>query len=697
MGMKGSKAWFRGLIGAVLAMAAVPSASFGQATCNGLTTIDYISAVNYAVPGDIVRVKLSLGTGSINLGTQLSIQRIRFDLDCNSNFPLTFPCTDEGAFIEYEGDGTITTTCGVVWTTGHAVGSAPNEVVFTPNVPLVIPPNQATPPGFCQLEFDVKVLAAPSIDATPNAIEEIGGYTLIDGMCDNGVLVSGGAQSASIPLCPMCNDGQECTTDACNQITGMCVFTPVPDSTPCADNDGNACTFAGCEAGSCVQTHNQTICTPDANPCTDDLACNPTTGLCEHPPVPDSTPCPDGDGNACTFAGCEAGSCVQAHNQTVCTPDSNECTNDPPCNPANGLCEHPPVGDSTPCTDTDGNLCTFAGCEAGSCVQTHNQTVCTPDGNDCTEDPACNPATGTCEHPPAPDSTPCPDLDENACTFAGCEAGQCIQTHIDACPPPIDHFQCYEVKPSKFSTAPVTVQDQFGTLTGDIRFPHRLCNPTDKNNEGIIDPTDHLVGYSTRYSRFIKQRNQMLVDQFGTLFLDVTRPDLLMLPSSKDGVPQLPPLDHFQCYKVKRSKGTPKFVKRTVTITNQFEPPITILVTKPFRLCAPANKNGEDPTAPLHPDHLTCYKTRGPRFNGSSHTISNQFEVDDVLQVIHRRELCVPSLKNPGSSTTTSTIATTTSSTTTTDTTLPSTTTSTTTSTTMGGSPSAAFVSTATD
>src|SRR4029453_2104243 len=112
-------------VGQVLAglgiTALLPALAFGQATCNGLTTIDYIGGPNYAVPGDVVTVRISFGTGSINLGTKLTIQRVRFDLDCNSNFPLAFPCTDEGAFTEYEGDGTITDSCGKIWTTGHPV------------------------------------------------------------------------------------------------------------------------------------------------------------------------------------------------------------------------------------------------------------------------------------------------------------------------------------------------------------------------------------------------------------------------------------------------------------------------------------------------------------------------------------------------------------------------------------------------
>jgi hypothetical protein len=261
----------------------------------------------------------------------------------------------------------------------------------------------------------------------------------------------------------------------------------------------------------------------------------------------------------------------------------------------------------------------------------------------------------------------------------------------------LDHFQCYEVKPAFFASLTVTVQDQFGTLTEGLRFPHRLCAPANKNGEGILDPTDHLAGYATKPPPFTKKVNQTVVDQFGTQVLDVVRPDVLMVPTSKDGVALVLPVDHFQCYKVKRSKGAPKFAKRTVSVQDQFETVTTLTLVKPFLLCAPANKNNEDPTAPSHPDHLTCYKTRDGKFPSSIHTIDNQFGTDQVT-LIHRRELCVPSLKNPPTTTTSTTpttstpTSTTTSTSASTSTSTTTTTTSTTTTTTLYGSPSRAFL-----
>ena len=232
-----------------------PAVAHG-ATCNGLFTIDYVGAPNFALPGDTVRVRLTLGTGSIQGGTELSVNRLRFYLDCNGDFGLAVPCTDEGSIVEYEGDSTITTTCdGVTWSSTHATSATPNEVVFTPSTPVDIPADTPVDPGFCNLEFDVKVLTA-STDGTPDQIEETTGYlaSADDASCDN-TLSSSGQQSSSIPLCPSCPIS-DCADSVCNQDTGSCMSTAKPASTPCTDTDGNACTTAGCDGnGVCSQTH----------------------------------------------------------------------------------------------------------------------------------------------------------------------------------------------------------------------------------------------------------------------------------------------------------------------------------------------------------------------------------------------------------------------------------------------------------
>ncbi len=99
-----------------------------------------------------------------------------------------------------------------------------------------------------------------------------------------------------------------------------------------------------------------------------------------------------------------------------------------------------------------------------------------------------------------------------------------------------------------------------------------------------------------------------------------------------------------------------------MTVADQFES-LNLTLVKPYRLCVPASKNGEDPTAPDHLDLLLCYKAKSStKFGTIEAHIDNQFGPDDVT-LIHRRELCVPSF-NPEATTTTTTTSTSTTTTT---------------------------------
>jgi hypothetical protein len=211
---------------------------------------------------------------------------------------------------------------------------------------------------------------------------------------------------------------------------------------------------------------------------------------------------------------------------------------------------------------------------------------------------------------------------------------------------PFDAYQCYEIKPATTAAATLTVQDRFTTMTETIRFPHRLCAPADEDGTGLLDPVQHLVGYVMGGQVFKGVTGLTVTTQLGTLQLDITRPSIFMVPTAKSLTAVPPPLvpptiDHFQCYKVKPSRGAAKFVRQAMTITDQFETQ-TVTLKKPYTLCAPANKNGEDPTAPSHPTSLLCYRAKGTTsFATLLAHITNQFGQDDVT-LIHRRELCLP-------------------------------------------------------
>jgi len=90
-------------------------------------------------------------------------------------------------------------------------------------------------------------------------------------------------------------------------------------------------------------------------------------------PAPDNTPC-TGDGNDCTNDICLAGVCSHPAkpDSSPCASDGVDCTNDI-C--LGGVCSHPAKPDNSPCA-SDGNNCTDDVCVAGAC--THPLTVPVP-------------------------------------------------------------------------------------------------------------------------------------------------------------------------------------------------------------------------------------------------------------------------------------------------------------------------------
>jgi hypothetical protein len=102
--------------------------------------------------------------------------------------------------------------------------------------------------------------------------------------------------------------------------------------------------------------------------------------------------------------------------------------------------------------------------------------------------------------------------------------------------PNIDHFQCYVVRNARARRSRITVADQFGTLTLDVKRPSRLCTAVDTRGEGVINPDDNLLCYEVRTSsrtrRFTGPAGPVFVsNQFGPDTLKVTRPTELCVPS----------------------------------------------------------------------------------------------------------------------------------------------------------------------
>jgi len=310
--------WMLAGLAAVLVVDGHSGDASATNTCQATLGVMFVGGPNFVVPGDTmrdkVRLQLTLGagpvTGCFTPSGCLTVHRLRFDLDCKLLEPppgcgnctpgVALPCTDQGPVVSYGGDSTLTTDCGVSWSTNvPGGGSGTNEVVFTPSPPFTIP---VQTPDFCHLAFDLIVgnpePTSGQSDATPLVIEEAVGFIKLnnvndDATCANGN-TSGDEAAPSIRVCP------PCASDACTDRTcpdegpdaGTCVSTPSVGQ-PCPDTDGNVCTIAGCEAS----------------------PTDPSAGVCvqTHTFASEGAPCPDTDDDACTTAGCDGqGVCDQS-------------------------------------------------------------------------------------------------------------------------------------------------------------------------------------------------------------------------------------------------------------------------------------------------------------------------------------------------------------------------------------------------
>ncbi len=231
-----------------------------------------------------------------------------------------------------------------------------------------------------------------------------------------------------------------CVIGECNVATGQCEPLPAADGTVC--DDGDACTEGdACAAGQC-NPGAPTDC-DDANVCTDD-ACDPAAGCTNEP---NTEPCDDGDGDACTTGMCEAGACA-AGGVTDCD-DGIECTVDS-CDPVDGCVNAP---DATTCDD--GNACTINVCDpaAGGCANPYEFGALTTQGNACNDAEACTDSDvctdGVCTGEPivcdAPPEAMCDGADLTTYSGGACVAGACeYDEEVTNCPDGCEDAACLD-------------------------------------------------------------------------------------------------------------------------------------------------------------------------------------------------------------------------------------------------------------
>ncbi|MCO4761133.1 MAG: hypothetical protein KC502_06485 [Myxococcales bacterium] len=267
--------------------------------------------------------------------------------------------------------------------------------------------------------------------------------------CTLGDLCKSGVCSAGVSI--DCQDGNTCTNDTCDKVSGLCKYTFRTGS--CVTATG--CTSdASCKLGLCQGTPIANCCKlngncNDGNPCSID-SCDKSTGQCSHAPV-SGLGCGDGSkctvGDVCVGGLCKGAAYLGCDDDKPCTLDyclsqtgchhlltvTGLCSDDDPCN---GI-EHCSVGGCLPGVAPDcddGKPCTLDLCEkAKGCVSAFKQpgTSC-DDGSGCTTTDQCD-GLGTCVGTPTKGAGCCTSDaacdDGYACTLDKCLTALARCTH----------------------------------------------------------------------------------------------------------------------------------------------------------------------------------------------------------------------------------------------------------------------------
>jgi len=263
--------------------------------------------------------------------------------------------------------------------------------------------------GRCELRDEDDNAKCDDLDPTTTNDRCLGGKCLGQRSCDNIV----------------CPPRGGCFTEGICRL-GDCEYSEIADGGPC--DDGKDDTYSDtCRGGVCVGI--VSLCaavncsTPPAGSCYETGTCDPKTGLCDHPLLP--------EGSTCNEAGV-AGVCAQG----LCLEPVDSCFDascPPPANPclfatcSEGTCKNFHKAGTATCPDVDNDPTTRDYCLNGTCVSVDRcQNIqCGTSAGACMQNPSCNRLTGICEPHNQPEGTPCYDLPEGMIDGL-CAAGVCI-------------------------------------------------------------------------------------------------------------------------------------------------------------------------------------------------------------------------------------------------------------------------------
>jgi hypothetical protein len=472
---------------AVMAVVGLQTKAVHAQECNGLVNVqnNVNSGPNWTDIGDIRRVRIRVGTGDITGGSlnQMTVNRLKFNMDCNAGNLGISQCVSDSEIITYEGNLTTANCLDangdpiLNWTSSHTAGAAvPNQVVFTPASPVVIDANVDADAAACQIEFNIKVVG-PSDDTTPWRIEQSAGYDdqVNDATCDNG-LSSGGLQTAAIPVCPTCDNGLYCDgLETCDQ--DLPINTTAFPANICLDGADVVCAdeffcadeFCNEAIDACDTTDTSTAVCPDDLFCAD-VACNEASNTCDTRDTSTAV-CPDD--LFCADVACNeaSNSCDTTDTSTAVCPDDLFCA-DVVCNEASNSCQ---TTDTSTTVCPDNEFCADVVCNeaTNSCQTTDTSTAVCPDNEFCA-DVVCNEASDSCQTTDT-STTVCPDNEFCADVVCNEASNSCqtTDTSTTVCP---DNEFCADVVCNEASNSCQTT-DASTTVCPDNEFcADVVCN-----------------------------------------------------------------------------------------------------------------------------------------------------------------------------------------------------------------------------
>jgi hypothetical protein len=228
----------------------------------------------------------------------------------------------------------------------------------------------------------------------------------------------------------------------------------------------------------------------------------------------------------------------------------------------------------------------------------------------------------------------------------------------------LDEFVCYAARTTKGTPKfvplrGIVLEDAIERVHFDIRRPNQLCAPAQTDAAAILDSVTHLERYTIRRSRGTpkapKVGTRRVTTALGTLSLDASRADVLLVPTAENALvqPALPPDDrqvgHYKCYKVRVTPKTPRFPRnvRLAATDGLSSPGRRLDVKRPLRLCVPSGIDAPaDGTA-----HVLCYAVRLAKGEPRHLQKGGLFVTNDLrtgrLNTVRESELCLPAVLEP--------------------------------------------------